>query len=176
MLSKEQKMLSMVYQHYLETGERECGFQFTDPTEKTQIYTILDNLRDDGYVEYITSTLGFCQFKITSLGIQFAENGFKEPEFIPEISGNNNIIVSGSGNTVSNNYNQLSVDLDNSDLPDDCKDLIKTFLYEMQNPHLSPEKKTDKIKSFLTDISSGTISGVAASGLSTLLFHLLAQF
>jgi len=176
MLPKEQEMLSMAYQHYLETGKRECGFLFTDPKEKTQILTTLDSLQDDGYIEYTASAIGFCQFKITSFGIQFAENGFKEPAFIPEISGSNNIIVSGSGNTVSNNYNQLSIDIDNSDLPEDCKDLIKTFLYEMQNPHLTPEKKTDKIKSFLTDISSGTISGVAASGLSTLLFHLLAQF
>lgn len=176
MLPKEQELLSLAYQNYLETGKRECGLRFTDSREKSQIRATLNNLQDDGYIEYTASALGFCQFKITSFGIQFAENDFKEPDFIPEISGNNNIIVSGSGNTVSNNYNQLSVDLDNSDLPDDCKDLIKTFLYEMQNPHLSPEKKTDKIKSFLTDISSGTISGVAASGLSTLLFHLLAQF
>ncbi len=173
MLSKEQELLSMAYQHYLETGKRECGFEFTDPKEKSEIRNILNNLRDDGYIEYKASAVGFCQFKITSLGIQFAENEFKEPEFIPAVSGNNNIIVSGSGNTVSNNYNQLSANIKNSDLPEDCKALIESFLYEMQNPHLTSEKKTDKIKSFLADISSDTISGIAASGLSTLLFHLL---
>lgn len=176
MLLKEQEMLSLAYQNYLKAGKRECFFRFTNSKDKAQILNTLNNLRDDGYIEYTASAAGFCQFKITSFGIQFAENGFKEPEFIPEISGSNNIIVSGSGNTVSNNYNQLSVDLDNSDLPNDCKDLIKTFLYEMQNPHLTPEKKADKIRSFLTDISSGTISGVAASGLTTLLFHFLAKF
>lgn len=175
MLSKEQNMLSMVYQHYLETGKREYGFLFTNPREKAEIHNILNCLRDDGYIEYTASAMGFCQFKITSLGIQFVENGFKEPESIPAVLGNNNIIVSGSGNTVSNNYNQLSTDIHNSDLPEDCKSLIESFLYEMQNPHLTPEKKTDKIKSFLADISSGTISGVAASGLSTLLFHLLSR-
>lgn len=175
MLSKEQEMLSQIYQRYLETGKRECGLRFTDPKEKAQIRNTLDNLQDDGYIEYTASAQGFCQFKITSWGIQFAENGFKNPDFIPSVSGNNNIIVSGSGNAVSNNYNQLSTNITNSDLPEDCKALIESFLYEIQNPHLTAEKKTDKIKSFLADISSGTISGVAASGLSTLLFHLLSQ-
>lgn len=175
MLSKEQDMLSMAYQHYLETGKRKCGFSFTDSRERAEIHNILNCLRDDGYIEYTASAMGFCQFKITSLGIQFVENGFKEPESIPTVSGNNNIIVSGAGNTISNNYNQLSIDIHNSDLPEDCKELIQSFLYEMQNPHLNPEKKIDKIKSFLTDISSGTISGVASSGLSALLFHLFSQ-
>ena len=175
MLPKEQNILSMAYQHYRDTGDRKCGFTFTDSKERTEIRNILDNLQDDGYIEHIASAMGSCHFKITLLGIHFVENDFKEPELTPSVSGNNNIIVSGTGNNISNNYNQLSANISNSNLPEDCKALIKSFLYEMQTSHLAPEKKTDKIKSFLTEISSGTISGVASSGLSTLLFYLLSQ-
>lgn len=73
------------------------------------------------------------------------------------------------------NYNKISVDITRSDLPDDCKQLIESFLYEIKNPHLPQGKKSEKIKSFLSDISSGTISGVAASGLTTLLVSLFNQ-
>ena len=175
MSSKEKEMLLMAYQSYVKNDNRQICFQFSGTDDKRQITNVLKNLKDDGYIEITASALGFCSYRITSLGIQFVKNGFKEPDSIPAVSGNNNIIVSGSSNTVSNNYNQLSTNINNSDLPEDCKELIQTFLYEMQNPHLTPEKKTDKIKSFLTDISSGTISGVAASALSKLLFHLLSQ-
>lgn len=175
MHKEEQNLLSMAYQHYRETGDRECGFSFRDMEEKSRIYTSLDCLRDDGYIQYTARAMGFCQYKITPNGIRFAENDFKEPETAPVIQGNNSIYVNGSGNSITGNYNQISIDIENSDLPDNCKEMIESFLYEMKNPHLPQEKKSEKIRSFLTDISSGTISGAAASGLTTLLISLFKQ-
>lgn len=175
MFSKEQELLSSVYQNYLETGKRECGLTFSNLQDKSETYDILDNLRDDGFIEYTARAMGFCQFKITTYGIQFSKNGFKEPELSPSIQGDNNIVISGSSNTVSGNYNSILVDIANSDLPKDSKKIIESFLYEMRNPHLTPDKKESKINSFLSDISSGTISGIAASGISALLAALLNQ-
>ena len=175
MVTKEKELLSEIYQRYLSTGQREFNITFSDFQDKSNTYSILDHLRDDGFIEYIAVSMGFCDFRLTTYGIQFAENGFQYSRDTRTVSGNNNIVITGTSNTVSGNYNKISVDIGNSDLPEDCKELIQSFLYEMQDPHLNPEKKIDKIKSFLADISSGTISGVASSGLSALLFHLLSQ-
>lgn len=171
----EKELLLMPYQHYLETGNRECGFRFTDQADKSKTYDFLDNLRDDGYIEYTAKATGFCQYKITSYGIQFVENDFKNPDISPVIQGANSIYVNGSSNSITGNYNKISVDIAHSNLPDDCKQLIESFLCEMKNPHLPQEKKSEKIKSFLSDVSSGTLSGVAASGLTTLLVALFNQ-
>lgn len=171
----EKKLLSMSYQHYLETGKRECGFRFSNPTEKSNTYDILDNLKDDGYIEYTAKATGFCQYKITNYGIRFAENDYKEPDTSSIVQGDNSIYVNGSSNSITGNYNKISIDITNSNLPDDCKQLIESFLYEIKNPHLPQEKKSEKIKSFLFDISSGTISGAAASGLTALLISLFNQ-
>lgn len=175
MRTEERSYLSMAYQYYLDTGKRECGFRFTNNEDKSKTYTALDNLSDDGYIQYTAQASGFCQFKITPKGIQFAENNYQESELPFIVQGANSILVNGSGNTVSNNYSQISLDIAKSDLPNDCKQLIESFLQEIKSPNLSPEKKSHKIKSFLSDISSGTISGVAASGLATLLSALLSQ-
>ncbi len=171
----EKELLLTPYQQYLETGNRECGLRFDNQANKFKTYNYLDNLEDDGYIEYIARATGFCQYKITPYGIQFVENDFKIPDVSPVIQGDNSIYINGSSNSITGNYNKISVDIAHSNLPDDCKQLIESLLYEMQNPHLPQEKKSEKIKSFLSDISSGTISGAAASGLTTLLISLFSQ-
>lgn len=175
MHSKEQQLLSDIYQHYFKTGQRTLSIRFSNQTEKYDICNALDNLCDDGYVEYLAQATGMCSFKITPLGIQFVENEYQEPCISPIVQGANSIYVNGSGNNISNNYNQISVDIARSDLPDDCKNLIESFLLEMKSKDLTPEKKSAKIRSFLNSISSGTISGVASSGLTALLSSLLNQ-
>ncbi len=45
----------------------------------------------------------------------------------------------------------------------------------MQNPKLTPDKKVDKVKQFLTDFTAGTLSGTAATGLTTLLMSLFSK-
>lgn len=177
MQQAEYELLKDIYNYYLEHKTRECSVPFTNltPREKRDIMNSLDYLEECGYIRYTARALGFDVVQITVDGIKFVENGFQDPLPAPMIQGDNNIFITGSDNTVTGNYNKISLDIANSELPEDCKALIQSFLYEMKNPHLTPEKKTDKIKSFLSDISSGTISGVAASGLSTLLFHLLSN-
>ena len=103
----EKELLLMPYQHYLETGNRECGFRFTDQADKSKTYDFLDNLRDDGYIEYTAKATGFCQYKITSYGIQFVENDFKNPDISPVIQGANSIYVNGSSNSITGNYNKI---------------------------------------------------------------------
>lgn len=175
MRPSEKELLSTTYQRYLDTGNRECCLRFSSPSDKFKTFELLDNLKEDGCIEYTARAAGFCQYKITSYGIRFVENDFSNPDISPVIQGDNSIYVNGSSNSISGNYNKISVDISHSDLPDDCKQLIESFLYEMKNPHLPPEKKSEKVKSFLSDISSGTISGVTASGLTALLVSLFNQ-
>ena len=60
-------------------------------------------------------------------------------------------------------------------LSDDCRKLIEELLYELKNPHITPEKRTNVIKNFLSDITTGTISNTAATGLTVLLSSLLTH-
>lgn len=165
------QLLSDAYNRFSETGERICSISFakSTPEEKRDAYNALDFLKECGYIDYSARAVGFCSFKLTISGIKFIENGYREPATVPVIQGNNSIYIHGSGNTVSDNYNQLSADISHADISDEHKQLIESLLYEIKNPHLSQEKKSDKVKSFLFDISSGTISNAAASSLTVLL-------
>lgn len=173
----EKEVLMIAYNHYRETGDRTFQFEFSsDINVKHALSNALDALRDDGYIEQVYRAIGFCGVKITPTGIRFVENGYKNTECSkPSIHGNNNIFVSGSCNTVTNNFNKITTDIDYSDLPEDCKNLIKDFLYEMNNPNLSQERKSSKVKQFLLDISSGTMSNMASAGLTALLMSLFNQ-
>lgn len=170
MLDKYKDFLSQAYNEYITTGDRHFSIWFKSAKEKKDFFDRCDYLEECGYIETLATASGFCNYKLTPNGITFAENDFKELENQPIVTqGSNSIYIQGSGNTVSDNYNQITIDINNSDLPPECKELINTFLYELKNPSLSKEKKIGKINQFLSDISSGTLSGVAASGLTTLL-------
>jgi hypothetical protein len=102
-------------------------------------------------------------------------SGYKEPEPTPLFQSDNSIFINGSQNTASNNYNKISVDVSSSDIPEDCKKLIEELLYELKNPYITPEKRSSKIKNFISDITSGTISSTAATGLTVLLSSLFSH-
>ena len=53
--------------------------------------------------------------------------------------------------------------------------LNELVVYEMKNPHLTKETRLKKITDFLTEISSGALSGIASSALTTLLSSLFRQ-
>ena len=176
----ELQLLDHAYQNYLSTGDPSWGTRFigdnsSDRDYKRKIYNALSVLEDYGYIVFTAKAIGFCQYKLTSSGIEFAENGFKEPDYTPVVQGANSIYINGHSNSVSGNYNQISLDISQSDLPDDYKQLMEAFVYEMKNPHLPKEKRSKKITDFLTDISSGALSSVASSALTTLLSSLFSQ-
>ena len=102
-------------------------------------------------------------------------SGYKEPEPTPLFQSDISIFINGSQNTASNNYNNISVDVSSSDIPEDCKKLIEELLYELKNPYITPEKRSSKIKNFISDITSGTISSTAATGLTVLLSSLFSH-
>lgn len=177
MSQNELQLLTDLYNRYKDTHKRECSIWFTDmsPIEKRNIVDSLALLEEYGYIRLTAQAVGFCQFILTVEGIKFAENGYKEPEPFSMFSGDNSIFINGSQNTVSNNYNKISIDVSSSNLPDDCKKLIEELLYELKNPYITPEKKSNVINKFLTDISSGAISGTAATGLTFLLKSLFSH-
>lgn len=177
MQQTELQLLTDAYNRYKDTNMRGSSIRFTNmsPIEKREITDSLALLEEYGYIRLTARASGFWQFALTVKGIKFAENGYKEPEPAPLFKGDNSIFINGSQNTVSNNYNEISVDVSSSDLPDDCKKLIEELLYELKNPYITPEKKSNVINKFLTDISSGAISGTAATGLTFLLKSLFSH-
>lgn len=177
MSQNELQILADLYNRYLQTNRRGASIWFNNytPIEKRNIINSLKLLEEYGYIRLTAQAVGFYQFELTIDGIKFAENGYKEPEPAPLFKGDNSIFINGSQNTVSSNYNEISVDVSSSDLPDDCKKLIEELLYELKNPYITPEKKSNVINKFLTDISSGAISGTAATGLTFLLKSLFSH-
>lgn len=104
MFQQEKEYLEDAYSYYQKTGERSMQYEFSkDNREKQLTIRCLDALCDDGYIQYEYRATGFCGIKLTPKGIHFVENGFQD-DTVPSISGNNNIFVTGSGNTISNNY------------------------------------------------------------------------
>ena len=177
MLSKENQILSDIYNQYLQTGNRECFLDFSNlnKSEKRETLDTLDLLEDYGYIQHTSASLGFCSYKITASGIDFVKNGFQKTISSPLVQGDNCVFINGSQNTVSGNYNKISVDIESSNLPENTKQLIESLLYELKNPHLTPAKRSDKIKNFLIEISSGTISDVASAGIAALLSSLFTH-
>ena len=113
---------------------------------------------------------------LSSYGVDFVENDFQEPNITPVVTqGNNCILINGNANSVSDNYNHISNDIDNADLPSEYKELMNTLLYELKNPALSQDKKSNKIKDFLSEITSNSLSTVASSSLTVLISSLLNQ-
>lgn len=133
----------------------------------------LDYLADKKLIQYTSRALGFIEFKLSAHGIDFVENNFQEPENTSVITqGSNSIYIHGSGNAVTGNYNQLTMEIERSDLPQESKDLISNFFHELENPHLTLENKTSKIKRFLSEITAGALTDAATSSLTVLLTSL----
>ena len=175
MFQQEKEYLEDAYSHYQKTGERSMQYDFSrNNREKQLTIRCLDALRDDGYILYEYQATGFYGIRLTPKGIRFAENGYQD-DILPTVSGSNNIFVTGSGNTISNNYNQIIADVEASELDSEIKELLESLLYELKNPVLSEKKKESKIKEFLSEISSNTLSDTASSALSTLLMFLFKK-
>lgn len=177
MPDKYKELLSKSYDIYKSTGKRHIYQPLTDisPEEKNEFHDAFEYLVECGYIRQDCITFGFCEYELTPYGISFIENGYEEPQQTSVIQGNNSIYVQGSNNSISNNYNQISAEIKNSDLPEDCKQLIESLLYDISNPHISPGKKSERIKTFLTDMVSDTLSSTTVSGLTTLLTALFNQ-
>ena len=177
MLDKYQALLSRSYDIYKSTKNRHISQSFTNlsQAEKTDFFDAYEYLIDSGYIEQVYRSIGFCQYKLTPYGISFVENGYADPQLVPVIQGDNSIYVQGSNNAISDNYNQISVEIRNSDLSEDCKQLIESLLYDIKNPHITPNKKSERIAAFFKDIGSDTLSNTAVSGLTALLMTLFNQ-
>lgn len=177
MLAKYKNLLTEIYEQYQSTGQREFHVDLLSCSreEKQDFINCYGYLNDCGYVDTIRRAFGFYEYKLTPYGITFVENGYSDPAPAPTLQGNNNIVVQGSNNAITNNYNQISTEIENSELSDECKQLIESLLYDLQNPHITPAKKSERIKSFLHDIASDTLSETATSGLTTLLMSLFSK-
>jgi len=176
MTDNQKQILVELYNRYKEGKNRaSIMFEGMSPAEKQSCLTSLKYLDEKGLIEITAHAIGFIQFRITATGVDFVENGFNEPFVAPVIQGDNSIYVNGSNNVITDNYNKIFLEIKNSELPDEIKSLLKNFLLEIQNPKLNKTEKSNKIKQFLRDISSGTLSGLAAEGLTFLISSLLAH-
>jgi hypothetical protein len=176
MTNEQNQLLTDLYECY-QNGKRGNHIDLTGITsiEKQSILVQIKYLEDKDLICVEAQSAGFIELSLTSDGIDFIENGFSAPGSTPIIQGNHNIVVNGSNNTVSDNYNN-AVEISNSDLPEETKLLIENFLYEIKNPKLNQEKKSEKINQFLFELTSGTLSGLATNGLSFLISSIFNQF
>lgn len=177
LLPKEKEYLSAAYSRYLDTGERSMQYNFSrNIVEKQETIRCLDALYDEGYITYEYRASGYYGIKLTPEGIRFAENNYQDSSDISHsVYGNNNIIINGSENQISDNYNHIVSDINSLDIPPEFKDLIETLLYELKNPKLTEKNKFSKIKQFLSDVSSSTLSGTAETVLTQLLMYLFSH-
>ena len=174
---KEKTHLSEIYSHFLSTGNRSMHYIFsTNISEKRDTVDCLDALCDEGYIFYEYQSTGFYGVKLTPKGIRCAENNYQDSFNAPHsIYGSNNIIVNGSQNEISGNYNQFVSDINSLEIPPEFKELIENLLYELKNPKLSKEKRFSKIRQFLSDVSSSALSGTAETVLTQFLMCLFAH-
>lgn len=149
MKEKEKATLSKVYQNYIESDTRQYFFDLKNEPDRRSIYNRINFLVDCGYLYPITLSLARCVVEITPSGIRFVENNFQEASAQPSIQGNNITYVNGSNNTVSDNYNQISLHISQSDLPDESKELIQALIFDLKNTHLNAEKNQTRLKPFL---------------------------
>lgn len=179
MEERYKRFLLNFYKQFKESGIREFQHNFCpdDPDRKYKIkdfYNIANYLIDCGYVECTVQNAGSCVLKLTPKGIDLCGNNFSIPSQ-PSVVGNNNIIVSGSSNYISNYYNQVISDVRQAEIPNETKELIIELIEVMQNQSTAPIEKQEKLKSFVKTILEGTVTSTAASGLYTLLsafFHI----
>lgn len=176
MTDNQRQILNDLYNRY-KAGERGASISLMgiESKEKQSILVQLRYLEEKGLIDIYAQAIGFVELRITSDGIDFIENNFATPTASTAIHGENIIYMNGSNNTISNNYNNVAIEINDSDLPDETRLLIETFLNEIKNPILNKESKAEKIKQFLSDLTSGTLSGLATNGLTVLLSSLLSK-
>ncbi len=166
--------LKETYQNYL-NGRNSTTYYYDSVEDKKRKITQLQYLEDKGLIDTKVCS-GYTIVMLSSYGVDFVENDFQEPNITPVVTqGNNCILINGNANSVSDNYNHISNDIDNADLPSEYKELMNTLLYELKNPALSQDKKSNKIKDFLSEITSNSLSTVASSSLTVLISSLLNQ-
>jgi len=172
----QKQILIDLYNRYKE-GKDGASIWFSGMSyeEKQSCLNSLRYLEEKGFIHIYARGSGFVGLRITADGIDLVENDFSIPSVAPVIQGNNSIFVHGSNNVIANNYSKISLEVENSKLPDEIKSLIETLLQELQNPNLNKAEKDNKIKQFLLDISSGTLSGLAVEGLVFLISSLFAR-
>lgn len=162
------ELLADIFDKFQNTGRRSYSINFEDdyPEDISRVHDALDLLEDYLLIEREASAFGFVQFKITAEGLEYCSDTATESVSpIHFVQGNNNVIINGSGNSVSGCYNTIRTQIQSSDLPDDTKQLIESLLAKMQDASLTPEKKESAIRVFLQDITSGTLSSAASTGL-----------
>ena len=176
MTDYQKQILIDLYNRYKE-GKDGASIWFSGMSyeEKQSCLNSLRYLEEKGFIHIYARGSGFVGLRITADGIDFVENDFSHPCVTPVIQGDNSIYVQGSNNVITDNYNKISLEIKNSELPDEIKSLLQTFMQEMQNPKLSKREKSNKIKQFLLDISSGALSGLAVEGLTVLISSLLSH-
>ncbi|MEI3578969.1 MAG: hypothetical protein V8Q30_02625 [Acutalibacteraceae bacterium] len=166
--------MNRAYQNYIDIGDPSWTIQFsesnfTDPNFKRKALNALNILVEYGYAEFTARAIGFSGCRLAEVALNLQKTAL-ENLIIPRLYKDQTAFMSMVMATkflgiTTNFFGHLS-----SGLPDDYKQLMEAFVYEMKNPHLTKETRLKKITDFLTEISSGALSGIASSALTTLLF------
>ncbi len=153
---------------FLVTDDEEIGLE-----EVARIRNAVDLLESYCYIEDVSLASGFVTFKITPDGISLVECGFIEDDSPILQTGDTYYIE--SGNVYQNCYNNISIDINQSELPDDIKNTLVALIKDFHDATLTKSDKNRKLKQFLSDITSDALSSSAANALTVLLSSLFSQ-
>ena len=122
-------------------------------------------LETEGYIRQPLKATWKLFLELTQKGSDYIEDGYQNKGQEMNITGNNNIIVNGSNNQIKDNYNQIEMEIQQSDLPEDIKAELNSFMEDMKMLKDDSEKSRFRIKDFLAAIGAGTAANIAAPGL-----------
>ncbi|MBY6950338.1 hypothetical protein [Clostridium botulinum] len=171
MKESQNKILNDAYDNYSQGSNRHAySFDIDNPKAKQDLLMDLNYLEDKGLIEITAHALGLVNFKLTSYGIDYMEDSLPEP--ISPITINqapNSINVLGDNNTITDNYNNLKIEIENADIPEEYKKLLISFTNEIKESNISKKDLKSKVNNLVYEILTGTTTGIATSILSTFL-------
>lgn len=140
----------------------------------SQLVHAFSYLKDNDFILEKISCLGFSTFRPTEQGLEYYENNFKRTSNISVTQGNNSILVSGSNNSISDNYSTVYNNIQQSDICFEHKELICQLLKELQTT--PKENWLNKTKIFIKNITDKGLSTAIDYSLPLLIAELISHF
>ena len=103
------QLLSSWYNQYKETDDRDFDIFFQSDEERSQIINTLNKLKELDFINNFSPASGMVRFRLSMSAISFAENGYKDTISQPTIVGDQNIIVTGDNNSVTQTIEKISL-------------------------------------------------------------------
>jgi hypothetical protein len=116
----------------------------------------------DGYLTEPVKTTRQLNLKLTDQGWDFVENGCQKGIGAMSVTGDNNIIISGNGNIVSDNFNHVQAEISQADLSEEQKQQLEELLEKIKAIKVDGTDTKGRIRSVVGSFLIGIASNVGA--------------